>query len=61
MFDHMTGACWARVSPMARDLVSKLLDIDQEKSLTGANTQPPVVPGGHGGEGQSNHGAEEHH
>ena len=61
MFDHMTGACWARVSSLARDLVSKLLDIDQEKRLTGANTQPPVVPGGRGGEGQSNHGTEEHH
>ena len=34
MFYHMTGACWARVSPLARDLVSKLLDIDQEKRLT---------------------------
>ena len=38
MLDHMTGACWARVSPLARDLVSKLLEIDQEKRLTGANT-----------------------
>ena len=58
MFDHITGACWASVSPLARDLLSKLVDIDQEKRLTGANTQPPV---GRGGEGQSNQGAEEHH
>ena len=34
MFDHMIGACWVRVSPLARDLVNKLLEIDQEKRLT---------------------------
>ena len=27
-FDSMTGPCWANVSPLAKDLVTKLLDIN---------------------------------
>eukprot|EP00092_Neocalanus_flemingeri_P027694 GFUD01030059.1.p1 GENE.GFUD01030059.1~~GFUD01030059.1.p1 ORF type:complete len:517 (+),score=176.52 GFUD01030059.1:90-1640(+) len=33
-FEPMDGACWEKVSPLARDLVIKLLDTDQENRLS---------------------------